>query len=234
MTASEINNKFDQLYDNASKTAPGLEMYEKSLWLTQAQKEIIKELATEVDANEKRRRELDRLIINKYINYDPSFDATFTGIKISTYSKIFELPTDVWYILQERVYSTPTLSTKVIPRTIDEYNIQIGNRFRRPSSLESWRLDVKDTVSTTEKHIVEILCIGTPVKYQLRYLKQPRPIILEELTGGYTIDGLTTVSLPEITSELHETIIKRAVMLAIEAYEPQRLQTKMAVTNKEN
>lgn len=236
MTASEINNKFDQLYDNASLTAPGLEMYEKSLFLTQAYKELIKEFAVDIDKNEKRRRELDRLIVNAYINFNQETDTSLSGIKISNYSRIFELPDDVWYILQERIYTSLTNSIRVTPKTLDEYNIQIGNRFRRPSTLEAWRLDIKDTVNTgeSEKHIVEILCTTTPVKYQLRYLKAPKPIILEALTNGLTIEGLTAITLPEVTNELHETIIKRAVLLAIEAYKPQGLQSKMAITNNEN
>lgn len=235
MTASEINNRFDLLWDNASKQAPGLEMVEKSMFLTQAYKELIKEFAEDVDKNEKRRRELDRLIVNKFIDFSASFDADFTGIKISNYSRIFELPTDVWYILQERIYTSPTTSIRVTPKTLDEYNIQIGNRFRKPNVIEAWRMDIKDTVSNPEKHIVEILCLTTPVKYQLRYLKQPKPIIIESLVGtDYTIDGETAVMIPEVSNELHETIVKRAVMLAVEVYKPQQLQTKIAVTNKEN
>lgn len=235
MTAVEINNMFDLLYDNASLQAPGLEMYEKSMFLTQAYKEIIKEFAPDIDKVEKRTRGLDRLIVNKYINFNSEFDSTFSGVKINSQSRIFQLPDDVWYILQERIYTSSTDSIKVTPKTIDEYNIQIANRFRRPSAHEAWRLSVKDDISETETHIIEIICVSTPVKYQFRYLKKPKPIILEDLSAlGYTIDGESSVMIPEVTTELHETIVKRAVVIAIEAYKPQQLQTKIAVTDKEN
>ena len=239
MTAAEINNRFDFLYDNAlSGQAPGINMYEKSMCLTQAYKEIIKEIADDEDKTEKRRRELDKLIVNKYINFNSTFDSYFSSVKINTYSRIFELPDDVWYIRQERIYTSPTNSIRVTPKTIDEYNVQITNRFRKPSSLEAWRLDIKDSVRNIskpdEKHIVEIICTQTPVKYQFRYLKKPNPIILETLPNGYTIDGENSTSLPEVTNELHEAIIKRAVLIAVETYKPQDLEHKMVVTNREN
>lgn len=233
-TLFELNNKFDLLYDSiASKQAPSLESYEKSLFLTQAYKELVKEFAPDVDKTEKRRQELDRLIINTYINFDPSFDANYTGVKISNYSRIFKLPDNVWYPLQESLYTSSTVSITVTPKTIDEYNRQIKNRFRMPNTREAWRLNVKDTVDE-DNHIVEILSTTVPVKYQLRYIKKPKPIILEDLTVGYTIEGETSAMLPEVSDSLYDTIIKRAVILAVEAYKPQGLESKLAITNKEN
>lgn len=236
MTAAEINNRFDFLYDNAlSGQAPGINMYEKSMCLTQAYKEIIKEISADSDKNEKRRVELSRLLINKYIDFDSTLDSNLSNLKTSTSSKIFELPEDCWYKQQERLYSSSTNSVRVTPKTRDEYNIQITNRFRKPSNLEAWRLDLKDTVSDTEKQVVELICTFTPVKYFISYIKRPKPIILESLSGtGYTIDGLTDVTVPDVSDELHEAIVKRAVLIAVETYKPQDLEHKMAVTNREN
>lgn len=43
MTPEEMSNEFDVLYNNiTSNQAPGLDEYEKSLFLTKAQDEIIK------------------------------------------------------------------------------------------------------------------------------------------------------------------------------------------------
>lgn len=236
MTAAEINNRFDFLYDNAlSGQAPGINMYEKSMCLTQAYKEIIKEISADSDKSEKRRVELSRLLVNTYINFNPTLDSDLTNIKTSPNSRIFELPSDCWYKQQERVYSSSTESIRVTPKTRDEYNVQITNRFRKPNSLEAWRLDVKDTVSATEKPIVEIICTFAPVKYFVSYIKRPKPIILESLANtGYTIDGLTAVTVPDVSDELHEAIIKRAVLIAVETYKPQDLEHKMVVTNREN
>lgn len=43
MTTSEFSNQFDVLYNNImSNQAPGLDEYEKSVFLTKAQDEIVK------------------------------------------------------------------------------------------------------------------------------------------------------------------------------------------------
>lgn len=41
MTIQEFSDEFDVLYDNASNSAPGLDIYEKSVFLTTAQEEIV-------------------------------------------------------------------------------------------------------------------------------------------------------------------------------------------------
>ena len=43
MTTSEFSNEFDVLYNNiASNAAPGINEYEKSVFLTRAQSEIVR------------------------------------------------------------------------------------------------------------------------------------------------------------------------------------------------
>ena len=43
MTLQEFSNEFDDLYNNVmSNSAPGLDEYEKSVFLTKAQDEVIK------------------------------------------------------------------------------------------------------------------------------------------------------------------------------------------------
>ena len=45
MTNNEFSNEFDVLYQNiASNQAPGLDAYEKSVFLTMAQEQIVLEL----------------------------------------------------------------------------------------------------------------------------------------------------------------------------------------------
>ena len=72
MTTTEFSNEFDILYDNvASKSAPGLDLYEKSVFLTKAQLEIVKnhylnqnKYQASFEGNEKRRIDLKELIKN--------------------------------------------------------------------------------------------------------------------------------------------------------------------------
>jgi len=44
MTVQEMNNRFDVLYDNADQEAPGLNSYEKSLYLTMAANNVVESI----------------------------------------------------------------------------------------------------------------------------------------------------------------------------------------------
>lgn len=54
----------------------------------------------------------------------------------------------------------------------------------------------------------------TIVKYLVRYVKKPRPIILADLDDGLTIKGESMQLACELDSSLHEEILQRAVELA--------------------
>lgn len=71
MTAEEFNYEFDLLYNNISNNqAPGLDVYEKSVFLTQAQDEILKAYASPktnklqegIDDSERRQIDFSRLL----------------------------------------------------------------------------------------------------------------------------------------------------------------------------
>lgn len=235
MTIADINNLFDILYNNAlSGKAPGLDLFDKSWFCTLSYRELVKEFAINVDSSEKRREELRVLINNGVVDYDGTLNTSFSDHLINISSKVFELPEDVWYILQETI-KNDTTTIKVAPILLDEYNEQINNPFQKPNANKAWRLDLADIGAGT-KHIVEIITTIVPTKYQFRYLKKPDAIILGDLTlidDDLSIEGNTAASLPNISSEIHETIVKRAVLLAVEAYKENNLQSKMSITNKD-
>lgn len=53
MTTSEFSNEFDILYNNiSSNAAPGVTEYEKSVFLTMAQEELVKEIYGVYEQNE--------------------------------------------------------------------------------------------------------------------------------------------------------------------------------------
>jgi len=64
MTIQEFSEEFDILYDNIrTNTARGLDEYEKSVFLTQAQEILVKGYYNNrLEGNEERRRELANLI----------------------------------------------------------------------------------------------------------------------------------------------------------------------------
>ena len=239
MTTTEFSNTFDILYDNiASKSAPGLDLYEKSVYLTKAQLEIVKnhylnqnKYQASFEGNEKRRIDLKELIKN----YETSTLLT-SDVGISNLSKFYQLPTDLFLTIQEQVTFNSTNDClndkviKVVPKTYDEYNIQIKNPFKKPDNNVVWRLDYSKQNGIDN---VELLSIHDIKKYQLRYIKFPSPIILTPLLLGdfigmeLSINNQTDEQTSELDESIHDEILNRAVELAVRDYKESNLQNKI-------
>lgn len=234
MTTSEFNSEFDILYDNlATKGAPGVNKFEKSVFLTKAQEEIVKEAYLSFESDENLRKDLNHLIKA----HSTSVKTTSTS-GINPGSVFFVIPVDTWYIVNERIeLSAPgtCYDKKVItvrPVTHDEYNINIDSPFRKPNGRKAWRLDI-DLGGGSKT--VEIISQYTPSKYHMRYLKKPKPIILTDLSTnypGYTIEGLTAQTECELTTEMHRKILNRAVEHAIGSYRENSLQAKVELNKR--
>lgn len=239
MTVSEFSEEFDLLYNNlTSNSAPPLDGYEKSVLLTQAQEKLVrsyydafKNSSNEgFEANEERIRELTPLVKN-VISTTPVTDSTRA---LKTNSRFFELATDVMYLIFEEatlLSDDICLSGKVctvVPVKHDEYRYSIKNPFKKPDDSVVFRLNVSPT------SVVELIAHedATVSKYQYRYLKYPSPIVLEILTGGLTINGITAVTSCELPESTHRKIVDLAVQIALEAVGNPRLQSKIGIDNK--
>ena len=68
--------------------------------------------------------------------------------------------------------------------------------------------------------LVEVIGkFGSNLQYQMRYVKRPKPIILDNISDmGVTIDGIGKITECELPTELHQEILQRAVELAKAAY----------------
>lgn len=247
MTNPEFSNEFDTLYDNiSSNAAPGLNSYEKSLFLTRAQEEIVKGYYNPFNShqagfegNEDKRRGLSE-IVKDY----KTQSQVQTDNGISSNSQFFEIPETVFYIVHEKGItgdnSDPCLSGRTIdikPTTHDEYNVSKKNPFRKPNKRKAWRMDIS---RQNGKKVVEIVHDIPFVEYTCRYIEKPLPIILEDIesnpeTAGMnlTIDGLNTLQECRLNSEVHREIVNRAVEMAIRAYRENSLQSNVQL-NKNN
>ncbi len=247
MTTKEFDLEFDLLYDNASKGAPGLDLYEKSVFLTQAQDEIVKEAYSGFtpsrvgfEGSEKRRRQLSELVKDYKVD-TPLFDLTgnVDGVTKNLVgdSQFFLLPDDLMYILQERVTLSSTdvnLNNKIImvkPINHDDFNIEYTNPFKKPNKRKAWRLDLFQGGASQR---VELFAIAEIKRYHIRYVKRPRPIILanfdseDDLAGlGLSVDGHNTEITSELNTEIHRDILSRAVDIAILASRENSLQNKI-------
>ena len=95
-------DEFDLLYNNALGTsAPNINSYEKSLFLTEAQEDIIRELYEDrlkdvsFEQSERIRRRLTPLTIHSNVSYNGTFDTSLTTLKLNDDSKFFIISDDV-------------------------------------------------------------------------------------------------------------------------------------------
>lgn len=222
MTNSEFSSEFDVMYNNImSNAAPGLDEYEKSVFLTKAQEQIVIELygnttGTSFEKDEEARRFLGNLV--KTYTTDAKLD---NQSGLSKTSVFFQIPEDVWFITyesailkDERLGCLDGTEAVIVPVSQDYfYRIQ-KNPFRGPAKGRALRLDNAD-------NIVEIVSDYNISKYLLRYLKRPSPIILVDLdTVGseLSINDVNTSTECELNPVIHRTILDRAVLLAKTAW----------------
>lgn len=219
MTVQEFSNEFDILYNNImSNQAPGLDAYEKSVFLTQAQEDVVKAYyqgsSTGIgpfENTEAVRRSLAELIEIK--GYSQSGDT------IADHHKgiVFKLDPDVWFIVQEHIIDKNGNIISVIPAQYDELSKLRKNPFRGPSKSRVLRTDYKD--NSTILYIGDNQVDEKKEVYFVTFVKQPKPIILEDLTGtSLSINNEVTQSPCQLHSSIHRLILTQAVALAAAAY----------------
>lgn len=230
MNISELSAMFDTLLNSyASRAAFGdatpirevvLDEYEKSIFLTKAQEELVVSLyngrnssALSFEESEELRRYLSNLVETTEI--EPI--RTSNGLPLGVYadSKFFTLPEDLWFITYEAVKLDDNeedcfkgKSMDVYPVRQDEYHKIKKNPFRGANDRRALRLDLGDDV-------VEIVCKHQVTSYCIRYIRKVRPIILESLPNGLTINGETGPSECELHSGLHHKLLEIAVQMAL-------------------
>ena len=223
MNTEEFSNRFDVLIHNYANVGTGsvpyltFDEYEKSLFLTQAQEELILELYTGknqfgegFEKTEEIRRYLSNIVKTEELSHK-SLD--YTGV--SKNSVFFELPEDLWFITYESVILKDEKlgcldgeEAIVVPVTQDEYYRISKNPFRGPTKGRVLRLDTSDG-------FIELVSDYNIDKYLIRYVSKPEPIILTDLDNDIYINGVNTKTQCKLNPAIHRAILERAVKLAI-------------------
>lgn len=221
-TVDEWNLAFDLLWNNiASDKAPGLEKYEKSVFLTQAQEEIVLEhfsarsnaLQEGIDDSTRRQADFSILIRSAEldtVNHDP--DGAF---RPSSRSKYYLFPADALLVLNEEVTDGSNYYS-VVPLSHEEYARLIMKPYKYPPKGQVWRLITSRVSSPTTVPVIELIgrfSSSTP-QYRMRYVKRPQPIVLENLPSGLSVNGSSTTATCMLPEHLHDEILQRAIMLA--------------------
>lgn len=219
MDVQELSNLFDTLLqpsivkDNfGEQNTLAFDEYEKSIFLTKAQEQIVLELYQELEQSEENRKYLSNLI--KTGNYVPIGEQDDTLINNTFKSYKVEIEDSVLFMIYEQC----TLSddnncinsriVSVIPTIHDDLDKVLKNPFKSPNSRKVIRLDFDNKIELISKYNIS--------NYKVRYLKKPNPIILVKLED-LNIDKKQEVSNGETNPILHERIVQRAVQLAVQS-----------------
>lgn len=221
MNIQEFSNSFDTLLQPyiakesfSEQNNLAFDEYEKSIFLTKAQEQIVLELYQELEQSEEVRKYLSNLI--KTDNYVPVGEQDETLINNNFKSYKVEISNDILFMIYEQC----TLSDEnncinnkvvsVVPTIHDDLDKVLKNPFKSPNNRKVIRLDFDNKIELISKYNIS--------NYKVRYLKKPNPIILVKLEDNLSINnGDTQVSNGETNPILHERIVQRAVQLAVQS-----------------
>lgn len=223
MNLEEFSNEFDVLIDNAragGASIRSLNEYDKSVFLTEAQDQIVKAYYESFEQSEKCRKALHNLIATGSTN-DSYVERGVQSVRYD--NRYYPLEKDVMFVIYEWctiLSEKQCLSNKrvpVIPIPYDDIAKVIANPFKGPNSRRIIRIDNHNEEGTVAELMIPSIYIDdedATVTYNYRYIRKPKPIILEDL-GSLTIEGEHKASECELNESVHRTILEGAVKLAL-------------------
>jgi len=250
MTNQEFSNEFDTLYNNVrSNNAPGIDEYEKSVFLTRAQEEIVKNYfnprsnAKQQGYDDSEKRQVDFSEITKVTDITNDNPAGGTYETIDTRSQLFLMPEDVFMVINEQIKLNEggsTVPVTVVPISYRQYDMLMSKVYKEPLPRQCWRLiqgNLTSPVAGPQRIVSEIISkTGTSVTdYKIRYVKRPQPIVLVDLSvSGISVNGVDAITECELNPIIHREILDRAVELATVAYKTGGDLQSIVELNKRN
>ena len=260
MTTTEFSNQFDLLFNNiSSNQAPGLNEYEKSVFLTKAQDEIVKNyfqpesngntVKKGFDDTAIRQMDFSDLIMSKTLeeeNEEPDVDPRALVYKISKDDRVYIIINESLYLMVNQEGKLKVNGIRqVVPIKYTEYMRLMSKPFKEPLKNMAWRIITKGregdadvdksagdptiidktvsskieiVITTADKNRYKKNGETNTIKYNIRYVRRPRPIILTDLSDTFgedlTINGYNKAMTCELNESTHEAILQRAVELA--------------------
>ena len=235
MDYNGFNEGFDILFNNiTSNQAPGLNVHEKSLFLTKAEYEIVRNHFNAASKGNTTGQGFDDTAIRQ-ADFSSLMD-TKEGSKVSDSSivkshkngKLYKFPDGVFIIINE-TFRISNNDLQVIPLRYDEYTRLMSKPFKRPVKGQAWRIIGS---GDADNKVVELVAAPefdniSNGQYIVRFIRKPKPIIVGDLDGldidGYTFGEATAADSKkiegcELDSAIHDQILQRAVELAKAAW----------------
>lgn len=224
MLVEEMNDTFDVLYNNImSNAAPGLNEYEKSVFLTKAEYELVKNYFNpqgnkyREGFDDSAKRRIDFSMLMQTATLTRSSQQGFNPNSV-----LYSLPLNILVIVNEQVVlksgSTVKGIRQVIPISYDEYTRLMSRPYKQPLKSQAWELM---TGQNSSKAVVELILNSNDKSYtpefKIRYVRKPNPIIIEDL-DVVSIEGVSEKTECELDPAIHQEIVQRAVELAKAAY----------------
>lgn len=243
MTNQEFSDQFSTLLNSygsigqfgeqASRQEIVLDEFEKSGFLTQAQDIIVKSYIDKTlnqegqGLDDTARRQTDFSSLFRVAELAQVSSPT-VGV-FDSRGIVYQLPkrtdgsAEVLVITNEKLLMKRNSGGDVIkeyvikPISAQEYDRQMSKAFGKPLKRQAWRLfQNKATGFDVMSELIprDTLQSGCSWVYRIRYVRRPRPIVLENLPDGLQIDGVSTETECELNAILHRDILYKAVELA--------------------
>ena len=153
MTTQEFSDQFDVLYNNiGSDQAPGINEYEKSVFLTKAEKQLVREYFERslnraqagFDDGIKRQYDFSSLIKTaKLYNITHHWNNDNLSLGQDTFNLDgipFVFPIDYYLTVNELITDNKNNKYCVLPLTYEEYQLRQAKPFPFPNKREAWRI----------------------------------------------------------------------------------------------
>lgn len=197
MTVAETSNRLDVLLN---KTMRGIVIneYDKSLYLTEAQKKYVEAALSSYEYGDMIRHILGKLLIEEELEAtDADDESTATLIILNIKENVKQI-----------VYEITNDSIMTIPMDYNDIHEILASPFRKPDPSIAYRV--------TKNNKINLHTSETFVKYSYIYCKIPLPIVLENLPDDLEIQGVEVELESELPYDSMIAVIKLASELIYE------------------
>jgi hypothetical protein len=205
MNVNEISNEFDVIAQAAASSPANwgyFNEYEKSVFLTKAQEQVIIAAytgnlnGTPYEGSEELRQYLRAITVEKTLSLKEDDD-----------TMVADYPDDLMFTVEEDAMVDGKRAI-VVPIKQDHLFKILNNPFRGPNSRRLIKEDIDNKIVLHYSR--------KPEKYNIKYIRRPQPIVLQNI-GDLQIEGVSTVSECELNEILQRRIIDLAVRLALQS-----------------
>ena len=218
MTVNEFSNQFDLLYNNiASNQAPGLNEYEKSIFLTKAQDEIVKNYFETNSQGNTIKKGFDDTAIRQMdfsdlISCKDYQDGIMGESVVDPRAIIYDIPKNdnVYIVINESLHLMGDNGAvkgirQVVPITYLDYSRLMSKPFKEPLKNQAWRLITSGREGET--NIDKTFTDRNSVKTRVEII--PTSADLKKYTGNMVID------LPEQTADTEVNKIQDNIQVTL-------------------